>query len=659
MGPQIGKGNGSANGGAGGAGKNVEAAAELSHALAHAGDAHAEARFVRLRGTVGGKLHAATEVDDFEGDKRIFLTETDFGSGAAGVALDIGETFLDNAEEGQFDGLRETVELGEEEELRVDGAALAEALGVFLQGGDETEIVEERRVEKIREGADFAGHLLSERTSLFEGVRSGLLAGLKGLAELSEAEVDGEDGLGETIVELAADAAALFVLKFEELGGELMDGALGVFHFGDVGKRGDDANYVAVSIELRHNIAKNPDNLVRRARVTKAENAGFNGGARAENEVNRPIFRRDVFTVLGDGHDTIIFREFANGGPFRDTKHAVSGGIGEFNAAVNAVKNNGNVEIADESAEAFFTFAESFGGTTLLGEIGNGNDDAEEFAGGGEFGDEIEEGPRGVGAVGETPSDEQAAEGLTGSDDARNRAQVRRNDGTIFSNSDNAEFRGGFADYLFEWNADEIDNRLVSEEDARVCVIGDDADMEVLNERAETLLAGAEDVFGFLAGSDIANNDESAGAGIELDEGSGHETDASLPGLGAEVELDVANVAGLGDGSENLGAIRGIDPKTHLAGSLAEGVVACVAREAGEAVVDLEVRAVGEEINAEGIGAGAEGGGKHLLGTAKSLFGAEQVAGDAVLLAIGEDETGGRTKNGSDDGKPTKKELFT
>ena len=51
-------------------------------------------------------------------------------------------------------------------------------------------------MEEIREGADFAGHLLEELASLFERAVRGFVERLGGLAELREAEVDGENGLG-------------------------------------------------------------------------------------------------------------------------------------------------------------------------------------------------------------------------------------------------------------------------------------------------------------------------------------------------------------------------------------------------------------------------------------------------------------------------------
>jgi len=67
---------------------------------------------------------------------------------------------------------------------------------------------------------------------LFLGAVRGVVEGLGGLAELGETQVDRENGLGHAVVKFAADAAAFFVLEFEEFGGELVDGAFCVFQVG-------------------------------------------------------------------------------------------------------------------------------------------------------------------------------------------------------------------------------------------------------------------------------------------------------------------------------------------------------------------------------------------------------------------------------------------
>ena len=114
-------------------------------------------------------------VDDFESEERVLLGETDFGGGAAGMALNIGKTFLNDAKESDFERLRQALELGIGNELGLNPAAFAKAVGVLLEGGDETEIVEERRMEQVGERANLARHLLGEIASAIEGAAGGVV----------------------------------------------------------------------------------------------------------------------------------------------------------------------------------------------------------------------------------------------------------------------------------------------------------------------------------------------------------------------------------------------------------------------------------------------------------------------------------------------------
>src|SRR3974390_2172120 len=140
-GSQKSEGNSSANGGAVVIRKNLEGASEKSHAFAHTRDTHAEAGFLR-RGIPVRNNHALPEINDFESDEGIFLPEADFCGGTAGVALNISEGFLDDAEEGGLHRLGQAIEMSQDEELGVNAAAVGESLGIFLESRNETKVVE-------------------------------------------------------------------------------------------------------------------------------------------------------------------------------------------------------------------------------------------------------------------------------------------------------------------------------------------------------------------------------------------------------------------------------------------------------------------------------------------------------------------------------------
>jgi hypothetical protein len=220
------------------------------------------------------------EIGDFEDDDGGPAAEENFGGRASGMALDVAEAFLNDAEESGLEGLRKAGKIGEEIELGVDAAAFAEAEDVFLESRDEAEFVKEGRMQEKGEGADFARHLTHEGAGLEQGFFGGRVQGVDGMANLSEAEVDGENGLSEAVVEFAANAAAFFVLELEELRGELMDSALGILHFSKVGEGKDDAAKRAVGVEFGDGVEKGPEDVleVRNAVTNHLAIDGLAGG---------------------------------------------------------------------------------------------------------------------------------------------------------------------------------------------------------------------------------------------------------------------------------------------------------------------------------------------------------------------------------------------
>ena len=318
-------------------------------------------------------------------------------------------------------------------------------------------------------------------------------------------------------MELAAEAAAFFILKFEELRGEMMDGAFGVAHLGNIRERTDEADNVTVGVKLRNDVSKGPEGFFR-AWITKTDERIVDRNVRAEDLKDGAPGLWDVCARLVDDGDPELRKEFADRGAIGKVEHAVGSSIGKFNAGIGGVKNNGEVEIADQRAEAFFV--------------------------------------------------------------------------------------------------------------------------------------GTEEIFGLLALSNVANDDESAALALDVKERDVHQADANTAILGAKKKLDIAGLSGGGKAGQDVIALRGVDPKIHLAGRLAEGFLAGVAGKTGEAFVQFEVRAVGERVDAESVGAIAKGGGKDLFGAAEIFFGFEEIIRDAALLLIGEDQSDRRANDGGGHGEP-------
>ena len=118
-------------------------------------------------------------------------------------------------------------------------------------------------------------------------------------------------------------------MELQEFGGELVDGALGVFEVGDVGERGDDAEDGAVGIELRNGIAKDPEDFGD-TRDAPAHGGLADGAPGAEDGGNRAIEVGNLATVLVDGSKSELLSGAADNLVFGDIEHVERRLIREF-----------------------------------------------------------------------------------------------------------------------------------------------------------------------------------------------------------------------------------------------------------------------------------------------------------------------------------------
>ena len=170
------------------------------------------------------RRHAFAEVADTQGDAAVGTRDLDLGAIGLGVAVNVGEGFLNDAEQSDLDRAGEAAEVVGEIHLNVHTAASSKALDVPLDGGRESGFVEQGRVEQVRDGAGFAAGLVNELDSFGEGGVSG-----DGLAGDGEVHFYGSQVLADAVVEFARETAAFFILKAEEASSEGTERALGVF----------------------------------------------------------------------------------------------------------------------------------------------------------------------------------------------------------------------------------------------------------------------------------------------------------------------------------------------------------------------------------------------------------------------------------------------
>ena len=130
-----------ANRGTTGIGINFELPANLGHAFAHARNTDAQpSRAGRV--AVFRRGDAAAVVGDFQSDACGVVAKSYSSELASGMALNIGEALLGDAEKGGFDNLRKAPKPAWQFQSDVDIAAFAETVDIFFEGRDQTEIIE-------------------------------------------------------------------------------------------------------------------------------------------------------------------------------------------------------------------------------------------------------------------------------------------------------------------------------------------------------------------------------------------------------------------------------------------------------------------------------------------------------------------------------------
>src|ERR1700722_14815782 len=205
-----------------GVGANFEVAAELADAFAHALQADA-ATFGR---TWSGRETLAP-VAHFQADFAGGAGDADAGSRAAGGAVHVGERFLHDAEDGGFTFAGEASEVRRQLDFDRNVAALGKFLDEPAQRGLQTHFVEQRRMQQVRDGAQVIGHVAQDFQAVGQhvfGPRSQF-----GRLGLDHAEVHGQRGepTAGGVVQVAGDAAALFILQMKDAGRKLAEAGVG------------------------------------------------------------------------------------------------------------------------------------------------------------------------------------------------------------------------------------------------------------------------------------------------------------------------------------------------------------------------------------------------------------------------------------------------
>src|SRR5262249_39229440 len=133
---------------------NFQSSAELHNSFAHASHADAGRACLGYLGQFLGR-YAFSPIADVDSDVIAGPDEAKAGHGTSRVAKNIGQAFLDDAEDGGFEILRKPAEVFGQVEINGNLAAFRKAFDVPAQGRTQAGFVEQRRVEQVGNGANF------------------------------------------------------------------------------------------------------------------------------------------------------------------------------------------------------------------------------------------------------------------------------------------------------------------------------------------------------------------------------------------------------------------------------------------------------------------------------------------------------------------------
>ena len=133
------------------------------------------------------------------------------------MAVYVGETFLQDAKESELNIAVEPAECGGSFKLCLYAAALCKPIEIPGDGSFQTHFLEHGRVEQVGNGAHFLDGFAHELGTLFELVCVAMIVAHRSVAKGIKAHFQNGKVLAETVVEIAADLAALFILSAEQV----------------------------------------------------------------------------------------------------------------------------------------------------------------------------------------------------------------------------------------------------------------------------------------------------------------------------------------------------------------------------------------------------------------------------------------------------------
>ena len=188
----------------------LERAAQRDGTLAHAGDAVRRAR----------QVEAAAVVGHFEAQLAPGAAQRDHDAVGAGVAGDVVQRLLEDAEGRDLDRRQQSLALAVEIELDRDAGLLLERFGLPLDRRRQPEVVEQTGTQLRGDPAHAGDHLVEQRLHRHGATRQARAGALQLALERHQVELERRELVTQLVLDLARDRSPLVLARLLEMTGE-------------------------------------------------------------------------------------------------------------------------------------------------------------------------------------------------------------------------------------------------------------------------------------------------------------------------------------------------------------------------------------------------------------------------------------------------------
>ncbi|HEY0701675.1 MAG TPA: hypothetical protein VGD60_02810 [Candidatus Acidoferrales bacterium] len=277
------------HGGAGtGRTKNVKLALKLRDPLTHARDSDAERYGIRGFGQNVKQTDAI--VPDFHRHRVRVAFDTHGHGGGPGVTVNIGERFLDDAENSEFEFLFEAAEVISKVYGDGDTSTFGKELGIGSNRRHQTGFLQEWWMQERRDEADFAHGGAGQAGGGAEQFVHLAVPRWEASGNRGERHLQAGQSLRSGFVQFAADAALLLGADGEQLMGQAAKVGLSVSQGGDVPSDADHPDDLSAGVSQRSTDALEDTNrMVIRTGISFGKTEGT-AGANRGSEVGSKLF---------------------------------------------------------------------------------------------------------------------------------------------------------------------------------------------------------------------------------------------------------------------------------------------------------------------------------------------------------------------------------